>query len=124
MTWSTHLSAIFGPSLSGSIVVPTPVIQDNYELKQFLYIMFILGSCKALNLRESGCYVPTWTQSCISVVCHCDQRCHSNNDCCSDIADIVCYPVPYSSPMFISTPTDTLGKTNFFDYLSCKVVVH
>ena len=79
--------------------------------------MFILGSCKALNLRYSGCCVATRTQSCISIDSHCDQHCHSSNDCCSDIDDIVCYPVPYSSLMFISIPTDTLGKTKFFDCL-------
>ena len=76
--------------------------------------MFILGSCKALNLRDSGCCVTTQTQNCISIDCHCDQNCHSNNDCCNDIDDIGCYPVPYPSLMFISTSTDTLGKTKYF----------
>ena len=80
--------------------------------------MFILGSCKALNLRYSGCCVPTRTQSCISLDCYCDKHCTSNNDCCDDIADIGCYPVSPPSPIFISTPTHTLGKTNFFDCLS------
>ena len=34
------------------------------------------------------------------------------NDCCSDIADIGCHPAySYSSsPIFLPTPTDTLGK--------------
>ena len=62
--------------------------------------MFILGSCKALNLRYSGCCVATRTQSCISLDCRCDQSCHSNNDCCEDINDISCYPVS-SSPSSI-----------------------
>ena len=73
--------------------------------------MFILGSCKALNLRDSGCCVATRTQSCISIDCRCDQHCHSYNDCCDDIDDIDCYPVSSSSPIVSPTPTDTLGKT-------------
>ena len=78
--------------------------------------MFILGSCKALNLRDPGCCVPTRTQSCIKIDCHCDQNCYSNNDCCSDIADIDCHPVSPSSPIVLPTPTDTLGKTKSKDY--------
>ena len=81
-------------------------------------MMFILGSCKSLNLKESGCCVMSRTQSCISLDCHCDQTCHSNKDCCSDIDDIGCYPVPSPSTIFVSTPTDTLGKTKFFDCLT------
>ena len=74
--------------------------------------MFILGSCKALNLKYSGCCVAMRTQSCINIDCHCDQHCYSNNDCCSDIDDIGCYPVSSSSPIVSPTPTDnTLGKT-------------
>ena len=58
------------------------------------------------------------TQSCISLDCHCDQTCHSNNDCCSDIDDIGCYPVPSSSP--IVTPTAILGKTKSEVHLMLK----
>ena len=54
--------------------------------------MFILGSCKSLNLREPGCCVTSRTKSCISIDCYCDFTCYSNNDCCSDITDIGCYP--------------------------------
>ena len=79
--------------------------------------MFILGSCKALNLRYSGCCVPIRKiQSCINIDCHCDKHCHSNNDCCDDIADIGCYPDSSSSPIVLPTPTDTLGKTKSKDH--------
>ena len=66
--------------------------------------MFILGSCKSLNLRYSGCCVQTRTQSCNSTNCQCDETCHSKNDCCSDITDIGCYP-----------KNKTLGKTKSDD---------
>ena len=56
----------------------------------------------------------TRTQSCISIDCHCDQHCHSNNDCCDDIDDIDCYLVPSAS--VTSNPNDTLGKTKSIDY--------
>ena len=72
--------------------------------------MFILGSCKWLNLKESGCCVTTQLQSCIDEDCHCVQHCHSNNDCCSDIDDIGCHPATFSFPIVLPTPTDTLGK--------------
>ena len=75
--------------------------------------MSILGSCKSLNLQYSGCCSAPPSQTCSHMNCHCDQFCHSNNDCCSDIADIGCYPVSPPSPIFISTSTDTLGKTKF-----------
>ena len=78
--------------------------------------MFILGSCKALDLREPGCCVAMRTQSCISLDCHCDQNCYSNNDCCDDINDISCYPVSSFSLIVLHTPTDTLGKTKSKDH--------
>ena len=73
--------------------------------------MFILGSCKELNLGYSGCCLATQLQPCINEDCHCDQQCYSNNDCCSDIADIGCYPAYSFFPIVSPTPTDTLGKT-------------
>ena len=74
--------------------------------------MIILGSCLALNLNYSGCCVTSPSSPCNNNGCHCDQRCHYWNDCCSDIADIGCYPASSSYPIVSPTPTDTLGKTN------------
>ena len=73
--------------------------------------MFILGSCKALNLGYFGCCIRPPSATCATIDCHCDQHCYSNNDCCSDIDDIGCYPVPSSSLTHTSTPTAMLGKT-------------
>ena len=71
--------------------------------------MFILGSCKALNLKYSGCCVASRTQSCISVDCYCDGLCHINKDCCSDIADIGCHPLNKTLGK-----TKSVGKSKFF----------
>ena len=68
--------------------------------------MYILGSCLALNLSYSGCCVRSLLKSCSNNGCFCDQHCHKWSDCCSDIADIGCYPIP--SPI----PTVKLGKAN------------
>ena len=76
-----------------------------------LYYLLILGSCKSLNLDYSGCCITSLSRTCTSTDCQCDQLCHSYNDCCSDIADIGCHPVSYSSPTVSTTPTDTFGKT-------------
>ena len=65
--------------------------------------MFISGSCKELRISNSGCCVSTRTQNCLSIDCFCDETCYSNNDCCSDITDIGCYP-------------KTLGKTKSDDH--------
>ena len=73
--------------------------------------MLILGSCLALNLSNSGCCVMSVSPPCSNKGCYCDQNCHVWNDCCSDIADIGCYPASSSSPIVSPTPTDTLGKT-------------
>ena len=62
--------------------------------------MFILGSCKALNLSDFGCCLTTSSHTCKNEDCYCDFLCHSNNDCCSDITDIGCYP-----------KNKTIGKT-------------
>ena len=72
--------------------------------------MLILGSCLALNLGYSGCCVLFLSPSCSNNGCYCDQNCYKWNDCCSDIADIGCYPISSSSPTISHTPTDTLGK--------------
>ena len=74
--------------------------------------MLILGSCLALNLNNSGCCVWSLSQNCSNNGCYCDQNCHILNNCCSDIADIDCYPASPSSLIFLPTTTDTLGKTN------------
>ena len=89
--------------------------------------MFILGSCKALNLGRPGCCVASWLQSCNILDCACDQLCHSNNNCCSDIVDIGCYLVSSPSTIFISTPTDTIVKTKFliachYSYIFIKII--
>ena len=76
----------------------------------FCYLL-ILGSCKALSIGYHGCCLTTRVQSCFSIDCHCDQHCHSNNDCCNDIADIGCHPVSSSTFTVSPAPTDTLGKT-------------
>ena len=46
---------------------------------------------------------------CNNTGCYCDIDCHHLGDCCSDIAEIRCHPVNFSSPT--SSPTDTFGKT-------------
>ena len=61
--------------------------------------MLILGSCLALNLSYSGCCAYSLSPSCSNNGCYCDQICHSNKDCCNDIADIGCLPASSSSPM-------------------------
>ena len=53
--------------------------------------MFIVGSCKALNLTYSGCCLSPPSPNCRNGDCFCDYGCHSTNDCCSDIADIGCH---------------------------------
>ena len=73
--------------------------------------MLILGSCLALNLSYSGCCITSVSPPCNNNGCYCDQNCYNGNDCCSDIADIGCYPVSSTSPLFSPTPTDTLGRT-------------
>ena len=69
--------------------------------------MFILGSCKALNLEYSGCCLTALSPSCKNEVCYCDFQCHANEDCCSDIADIGCIPP--------RNKNETLGKTKSDD---------
>ena len=64
--------------------------------------MFILGSCLALNLGYSGCCDWSLSPVCSNKGCSCDKYCHKWNDCCSDIANISCYPIP--------TSTDILSK--------------
>ena len=76
--------------------------------------MLILDSCLALNLNYSGCCVISMSPPCSNNGCYCDENCYSWNDCCSDIANISCYPDSSSSPIVSITPTDTLGMTNFF----------
>ena len=73
--------------------------------------MLVLGSCLALNFSYSGCCVWYLSPHCNNNGCYCDQYCHDVNDCCSDIADIGCHPVSYTSSIVSPTPTDTLGKT-------------
>ena len=69
--------------------------------------MLILGSCLALNLSYSGCCVRSLSQNCGNGGCYCHQNCHDWNNCCSDIADIGCYPASSSSLIVLPTPTDT-----------------
>ena len=52
----------------------------------------MFGSCKALYLSYPGYCAISLSRTCSNKDCHCDKHCHSNNDCCSDIADIGCYP--------------------------------
>ena len=67
--------------------------------------MFILGSCKALNLSYSGCCLSSPSPNCKNGDCYCDLTCYSNNDCCSDITDIGCNP-----------KNKTVGKTKSESY--------
>ena len=67
--------------------------------------MLIIGSCKALNLRYSGCCDWRVSPSCRNNECFCDNECHTLNDCCSDIDDIRCH----------SSQDNTLGKTKSDD---------
>ena len=82
--------------------------------------MLILGSCLALNLGYSGCCVWSLSPFCNNNGCYCDQHCHMWNDCCSDIADIGCYPAFSSSPMVTPTATDLLGKIECF-WIACNL---
>ena len=66
--------------------------------------MFILGSCLALNLNYDGSCKFSLSPVCSHKGCYCDEYCYIWNDCCSDIADIGCYPIP--------TSTGKLSKTN------------
>ena len=65
----------------------------------------------ALNLSYYGCCVKSLSPNCSNNGCYCHQDCHILNNCCSDIADIGCYPASSSSPIFSPSTTDTLGKT-------------
>ena len=65
--------------------------------------MFILGSCLALNLCYTGCCDWSMSPKCFIKDCSCDKYCYKWNDCCSDIANISCYPRP-------TTPTTPPGK--------------
>ena len=104
MKSSTHLPPRLS-SPSSSIVTPTPLTIGNYELNYFIYIMSILGSCKVLTLGYSGCCSIPPSRTCKNIDCFCDQQCYSNNDCCSDIADIGCH-----------SSNKTLGKTKSDDH--------
>ena len=59
--------------------------------------MFTIGSCLALNLNYPGCCKLSLSPVCSRKGCYCDKYCHIWNDCCSDIADIGCYPIPTST---------------------------
>ena len=72
--------------------------------------MLIFGSCLSLALSFSGCCILSLSSSCSNNGCYCHQYCHILNNCCSDIADIGCYPTSSSSTVSL-TITDTLGKT-------------
>ena len=56
--------------------------------------MLILGSCVALNLNYSGCCIFHKSPPCGNNGCFCDVDCHTVNDCCNDIDDIGCHPLP------------------------------
>ena len=71
--------------------------------------MLILGSCVALNLNYSGCCIWGVSPPCRINDCYCDDSCHIQNDCCSDIDDIGCHPVS-PSPTDLITTIDTIGK--------------
>ena len=71
--------------------------------------MLILGSCVALNFNYSGCCIWGVSPPCSINGCFCDDSCHIQNDCCSDIDDIGCHPVSHS-PTDFTTPIDTIGK--------------
>ena len=78
--------------------------------------MLLLGSCLMLNLSYSGCCVMSLSSPCANNDCYCDKTCYHFGLCCNDIADIGCYPT--SSYSTISpTPTNTLGKTKFEEYI-------
>ena len=71
--------------------------------------MLILGSCLSLNLNYSGCCDRSLSPKCGNNGCFCHQSCHVWDNCCSDIADIGCYPAISSTPIVSLTPT---GKIN------------
>ena len=49
---------------------------------------------------------------CIINGCYCDEVCHTQKDCCSDIDDIGCHPGTSSSSIVSPTPTDNLIRQN------------
>ena len=54
------------------------------------------------------------SQICDNFGCYCDQSCYNWNDCCSDIANISCYPDSSPTSVVSVTPTNTIGKTKSF----------
>ena len=105
------MSSIVNPSLRDSIVITTTTVPSGIftinEMKPFIMNIYI-GSCLALNLNYSGCCEKSLSPPCSINGCFCDKDCHNEGDCCSDVADIECYPVNLTSPMPITTKT--LGK--------------
>ena len=65
----------------------------------------------ALNLSYPGCCDWNISPPCRIKDCYCDETCHTTNDCCSDIDDIMCHLATYPSPIVSPTPTDALGKS-------------
>ena len=52
-------------------------------------IIIIIGSCVEHVGVIGGCCV----SGCLTQGCYCDQLCYQNNDCCSDIEAIGCFPL-------------------------------
>ena len=51
-------------------------------------IIIIIGSCVEHVGIIGGCCASI----CFTQGCYCDQYCYQNNDCCSDIEKIGCFP--------------------------------
>ena len=88
-------------------------ISTHTYMYPYIEVIFIVGSCLALNLTYSGCCV---ISPCSNNGCYCDQACHSIGDCCSDVGSIGCYPVSYtsttsSSSSSIPTSSPTLSTS-------------
>ena len=52
-------------------------------------IIITIGTCIELVGVTGGCCV----SGCYAQGCYCDQLCYQNNDCCTDIEDIGCFPL-------------------------------
>ena len=106
--------------LSNTIVTPIPTVTQGklLALQIIKLFIFILGSCLALYLTYFGCCVWFISPTCSDNGCYCDQVCHILNDCCSDVTDIGCHPIPFSFSTF--TSTKLVGKTHGHTMNQCS----
>ena len=104
-------SYVLSPSLSDYIATPTPItnLGKCFDLNTLIHL--IIGSCLTLNLNYSGCCVSSLSQTCRNNGCYCDQSCYDLRRCCSDIAEIGCFPVISDSTLSTTTLMRITTKT-------------